>query len=275
MAQVRSVAELCGEHPEVCDRRHRERETPAPGAVRRRRPHRDGSPEEHQAAGPREGARAGAVAEDGVVAGGGPGGHIGRPRIADRLQVVAQLLVEERGGDEVAVAPGARGVPGHVSRMPQRTPSRTGAGEQNGPGVPPTQRPPARVCGRRARGAVSWLNTSEWGVSRHRHSVSHDIGIAGVASVGHVEATSGHHRGPCRHLPVGGGPHLRGLPGLDQPTDGPPPRRGRGRVRAQVPAAVDVPGGHRSCRGRPGPATTQGTGRAPAWTPARTASAGT
>ncbi len=143
VAHLSSIAELRGEHPQVCDRRHRQRQTPLPGTVRRRRPHRDGGTEEHQLAGLRERARAGTVTQDWIVDGAGPRGEVAGPGIADRLEVVAQLLVEERGSDEVARVPGPWGVPGHGallavgmdvasdSRMPQRDHPRAAGG----PGV--------------------------------------------------------------------------------------------------------------------------------------------
>src|SRR5215471_7614031 len=65
-----------------------------------------------------------------------------------------------------------------------------------------------------------------------------DIGMAWPARSGDVEGAPGyyrcHHRGP---VPGGGGPGLRGVPGLGVPPGGPLPRRGRGGVRAAVAAA--------------------------------------
>jgi hypothetical protein len=92
---------------------------------------------------------------------------------------------------------------------------------------------------------------SDWGgprrvgpwcpVSGDAHGVSHDMHIAQVILLGHVEGPSRDHRCPRRRPLTGRGrPRLRGLPALDQPTDGPLPHRGRGRVRAPVAASALV-----------------------------------
>ena len=142
-----------GEHPEVCDRRLRERQTPVPGAVRRRRT--PSSPQPGRAPGCRPARRRQSRRRRR-----GRGRRRRRTRRARRASTDrrspsgcrAAAAVEERGGDEVAGAPRARGVPGHVSRMPQRTPSRTRAGEQNGRGAPhDTKAPRSRL---RAKGQV-------------------------------------------------------------------------------------------------------------------------
>ena len=94
-------------------------------------------------------------------------------------------------------------------------------------GVPPAQTVPPAVC---------WFRTSEWGVARHRDCLSPRL-------FGDVETSPGDHCRPFRFLPVGGGPHLRRLAGLDQPVDDPLARRpttGRHRGRA-AEAAGHVP----------------------------------
>src|SRR5215475_8837781 len=71
--------------------------------------------------------------------------------------------------------------------------------------------------------------------------VSQDIGMAWPARSGDVEGTPCHyrccHRGP---LAGRGSAGLWGFPGLGQPAGGPLPGRGRGGVRAAVPAAEDL-----------------------------------
>lgn len=77
--------------------------------------------------------------------------------------------------------------------------------------------------------------------------VSHDFGIAEPTirrhlMLVHVEASPGHHRCPVGFVGERGRPHLRCLPGLDQPVDGPLPRRGRGGVRAPITRPKTSPG---------------------------------
>ena len=89
------------------------------------------------------------------------------------------------------------------------------------------------------------------------------------------KASPCHHRCSRRPVPVRGRPHLRGLPGLDQPAHGPLPGRGRGGVRAAVPRPEDQPGGDPAADRRAGPAAAQAARRGRVWTPAPTPSAGT
>ena len=89
--------------------------------------------------------------------------------------------------------------------------------------------------------------------------MSHDIGIAcrrssewpGLDRLGHVEllqAAAGHHSRARRFQPVRGGPHLRRLPGLDQPSDDALRGRGRGGVRAPLPGPEELTDRHSSRR---------------------------
>jgi hypothetical protein len=78
-----------------------------------------------------------------------------------------------------------------------------------------------------------------------------------------VEGAPGHHRCHRRGAePGGGGPPVRGLPGLDQPAADPVPGRGRISVRAAVPQAEDLPERRRPGHRRADRAAAQGPGRA-------------
>jgi hypothetical protein len=122
--------------------------------------------------------------------------------------------------------------------------------------------------------AVSSLRICEWVLSGHRNTclaaigltgggVSQDIGMAWPARSGDVEGASCHHC-CCHRAPVAGrgSPRIRRVPGLGVPAGRPVPGRGRGGVRAAVPAAEDLPGrDQRRHRGADHQAA-QGTGRA-------------
>src|SRR5215468_7870602 len=98
---------------------------------------------------------------------------------------------------------------------------------------------PGGGAGDGAEGVVSSRRTYEWRVARH---VSQDIGMPRPARSGGVEGAPCHHR-CCRGGPEpgGGGPGLRGVPGVGVAAGGPVPGRGRGGVRAPLPAAEDLP----------------------------------
>ncbi len=104
--------------------------------------------------------------------------------------------------------------------------------------------------------------------------------MAGLDRLGHVElqcrsvAWSSPPSWPA--VPVRGRPHLRRLPGLDQPAHGPLPRRGRGRVRAPLTRPEDHPRARpHPSTGRADPAAAQRARPRPASTPAPTPSTGT
>jgi transposase InsO family protein len=94
---------------------------------------------------------------------------------------------------------------------------------------------------------VSWLRTSEWGVSGHRNRCvsGHRHGDLADRSAGRrlrrVQTSSCHHRRPGRRVAVTGRPDLWCLPGLDQPAHGPLRRPGRRRVRAPLPCPKTSP----------------------------------
>jgi hypothetical protein len=96
-----------------------------------------------------------------------------------------------------------------------------------GPGAPGRARPAVRP-------AVSSFRTLEWRVAGHRNGRAATVlacrrrVLSSLLSLPRAESGRG-------------GPPVRGFPGLDQPAAGPLPGRGRGGVRAAVPAAEDLP----------------------------------
>jgi hypothetical protein len=102
---------------------------------------------------------------------------------------------------------------------------------------------------------VSSFRTSEWRVAGHRNGLTGSV-------FGFRRRAWSLPLSPLKGWPGGGGPAVRGLPGLDQPAAGPLPGRGRGGVRAAVPAAEDLSERDQSWhRGADHPAA-QGAGRA-------------
>ena len=111
-------------------------------------------------------------------------------------------------------------------------------------------------------GAVSWLRTSEWGVSRHRNSVSQVIGMAAASQAR-----------PCRNValvitavlagpvPVRSRPHLRRLPGLDQPPRWPATGPRARRRSSPLPGSQATPNATAAADRRAGAAAAQAAGR--------------
>ena len=112
-------------------------------------------------------------------------------------------------------------------------------------------------------------------MSRDIGMVSEVFGIVGDAQARDVEASPCHHRCSRRPVPVRGSPHLRGLPGLDQPADGPLPPRGArprsSRCHVLRPQVLERP------RRRPSSWSCGCASSSPrrAWMPVPTRSAGT
>jgi hypothetical protein len=104
------------------------------------------------------------------------------------------------------------------------------------------------------------------GVSRHPGQLAACLPPVTGRSAGRcrdVESQAGHHRRHCREAPgQRGRAGLRGRSLLGLHAAGPLPGRGRGSVRAAVPAAEDLPGRDQQRGGRPDHPAAQGTGRA-------------
>jgi len=90
--------------------------------------------------------------------------------------------------------------------------------------------------------------------------MSQDIGDVGALLFWDVACPAGDHR--CCHPEAtgrAGRSRLRRAPRLGLQAPGPLQGRGRGRVRAEVPTSQDLTHSDPAGRGRPGPATAQGT----------------